>query len=80
MGTGFTDEKRHWCNVQIPVRQHYLPLTTMGRIAAFGHRSWHTARRRIKEDPRTLAFAKKVRAVFNRGKAAPLAVKEEAAD
>jgi len=79
MGTGFTDEKRHWCNVQIPVRQHYLPLTPLGSFAAAGHRAWHTARRRIKEDPRLLAFAKKVRAVTIRGKAAP-AVKDEAAD
>ena len=79
MGTGFTDEKRHWCNVQIPVRQHYLPLNAAGRLASFGHRSWHTARRQIKEDARMLAFAKKVRAVFIRSKAAP-AVKEEQAD
>ena len=79
MGTGFTDEKRHWCNVQIPVRQHYLPLTAVGRMAAYGHRSWQTARRRIKEDPRMLAFAKRVRAVFTRTKAAP-AVKEDVAE
>lgn len=77
MGAGFTDEKRHWCNVQIPVRQHYLPLTPAGRAAAFGHRTLQTARRRVKEDPRMLAFAKKVRAVINR-KAGAGAAKEAA--
>jgi CelD/BcsL family acetyltransferase involved in cellulose biosynthesis len=80
MGTGFTDEKRHWCNVQIPVRQHYLPLTTMGRLAASRHRTWHLAPRRIKYEPRLLAFAKKVRAVFTRTKTVPVAVKDEAVD
>lgn len=80
MGTGFTDEKRHWCNVQIPVRQHYLPLTPAGSAAAAGHRAWHTARRRIKEDPRLLAFAKKVRALTIRGKAAPVAKDDGAAE
>lgn len=72
MGTGFTDEKRHWCNVQIPVHQHYLPLTPVGALAAFVHRSWHTARRRIKDQPRMLALAKKVRAALNRTRLRPL--------
>ena len=36
MGAGFTDEKRHWCNVQIPVRQHYIPLSAIGSVSASG--------------------------------------------
>jgi CelD/BcsL family acetyltransferase involved in cellulose biosynthesis len=34
MGKGLTEEKRHWCNVQIPVRHHYVPITRRGAIAA----------------------------------------------
>jgi CelD/BcsL family acetyltransferase involved in cellulose biosynthesis len=69
MGAGFTDEKRHWCNVQIPVRQHYLPLSPIGGIAAMTHRSLWAARRRIKEDPRLMGFVKKVRSRLGKGRA-----------
>lgn len=66
MGAGFTDEKRHWCNVRIPVRHHYLPLTARGRAVAFAHRSWKAARRRVKQNPTLLAIAKRARTVFRR--------------
>lgn len=62
MGAGFTDEKRHWCNVQIPVRQHYVPLTTLGSIAGEGHRTWQHIRQRIKSNERLKGWAKAVRA------------------
>lgn len=61
MGAGFTDEKRHWCNVQIPVRQHYLPITRRGALASTAHRNWALQRQRIKSDPRMLKLAKAVR-------------------
>jgi CelD/BcsL family acetyltransferase involved in cellulose biosynthesis len=61
MGEGLTDEKRHWCNVQIPVRNHYLPLTAMGRLSAVAHRAGHQLKHRVKSDPRLLAMAKWVR-------------------
>lgn len=48
MGVGMTDEKRHWCNVNLPVRRHYLPLTPAGHAGAFAHRLWLLARMRIK--------------------------------
>ena len=48
MGVGATDEKRHWCNVSLPVRRHYLPLTPLGHAGAFVHRFWQQARMRIK--------------------------------
>ncbi len=62
MGAGFTDEKRHWCNVQIPVRHHYVPLTTLGSIAGEGHRTWQVLRQRIKGNERLKGWAKAVRA------------------
>jgi CelD/BcsL family acetyltransferase involved in cellulose biosynthesis len=62
MGAGFTDEKRHWCNVQIPVRQHYVSLTTRGAIAGGAHRMWQVLRQRIKSDDRLRGWAKAVRA------------------
>jgi CelD/BcsL family acetyltransferase involved in cellulose biosynthesis len=67
MGAGFTDEKRHWCNVQVALRQHYLPLTPLGHIAAAGHRAAQWARREIKSNPRLLTLAKRVRSILNRG-------------
>ncbi len=62
MGEGLTDEKRHWCNVQIPVRHHYMPITRRGAFAAQAHRGLHTLRRRIKNDERLLGWAKSLRA------------------
>ena len=61
MGEGLTDEKRHWCNQQIAVRHHYMPITRRGALAAQVHRSWHTLRRRIKSDERMLGWAKNFR-------------------
>jgi len=69
MGAGFTDEKRHWCNVQIPVRQHYVSLTALGRLASGLHQSWHLHRRRIKDDQRVMGFVKAVRSKLYRAKA-----------
>ncbi len=78
MGAGFTDEKRHWCNVQIPVRHHYLPLTALGHAASGLHRNWQLGRRRIKENRHLLAFAKAIRSRLH--KARPSDAKAEADD
>lgn len=64
MGEGLTDEKRHWCNQQIVVRHHYVPITRRGAIAASVHRGWHIARRRIKSDERLLGIAKGFRGIM----------------
>lgn len=77
MGSGYTDEKRHWCNVQIPVRHHYLPLTPAGAMAATVHRSLKTMRRQIKENPRLLAFAKRIRGAVVRQVGPAQAAKSE---
>lgn len=61
MGAGLTDEKRHWCNVQIPVRHHYLPLTPLGSIATEVHGGWQMLRAWIKANPRLLALARAIR-------------------
>lgn len=66
MGAGFTDEKRHWCNVQIPVRDHYLPLTWRGEAAASLWQGWQAIRTRVKSDPRLLQFAKTIRSRLHR--------------
>jgi CelD/BcsL family acetyltransferase involved in cellulose biosynthesis len=62
MGEGLTDEKRHWCNQQITVRHHYIPITRRGAIVGSLHRRWQVTRTQIKSDPRMLALAKDVRA------------------
>ena len=74
MGEGLTDEKRHWCNVQIPVRHHYIPITRRGAVAATLHRGWQTTRARIKSDPKLLEMAKRVRGVVARLKGGPAPV------
>jgi CelD/BcsL family acetyltransferase involved in cellulose biosynthesis len=61
MGEGLTDEKRHWCNQQIPVRHHYMPITRRGALAAQAHQGWHRLRTRIKHDEKMFAWAKSVR-------------------
>jgi CelD/BcsL family acetyltransferase involved in cellulose biosynthesis len=66
MGEGLTDEKRHWCNVQVPVRHHYMPITRRGALAASLHRGAHLLRRRVKNDERLLAIAKSARALLLR--------------
>ncbi len=68
MGAGFTDEKRHWCNVQIPVRHHYVPLTTLGTVAGETHRNWQVIRQRIKGDDRLKGWAKGLRGKLARSK------------
>lgn len=52
MGVGFTDEKRHWCNEQIAVGHHYLPLSMRGWAAAKAHKGWHGLRHAIKSNER----------------------------
>ena len=75
MGEGLTDEKRHWCNQQIAVRHHYVPITRRGALAASAHRRWQVTRAQIKSDPRLLEMAKRARGVMarlkGRGAAAP---------
>ncbi len=54
MGCGHTDEKRHWCNVQVPLHQHYVALTPLGALIGAGHRGylrlrvWAKANDRVK--------------------------------
>lgn len=51
MGAGFTDEKRHWCNVQVPLQHHYVGLNRRGLLLAAGHRSFQRFRRWAKANP-----------------------------
>lgn len=79
MGEGLTDEKRHWCNVQIPVRHHYIPITRRGALAATVHRGWQSTRARIKSDPKLLEMAKRLRGVVARLKGGAAAAPTPAA-
>ncbi len=80
MGEGLTDEKRHWCNEQIPVRDHYLPVTAVGALAGAAHRSVLTAKVRIKADPRLLRVAKVGRGGLLRLRGAPPEIAAPPAD
>lgn len=70
MGAGFTDEKRHWCNVQTPLRHHYVPLTAIGGLAATGHRGGQWVRAKIKANTTLLALAKRLRARLHKSQPA----------
>ncbi|GHA14197.1 hypothetical protein GCM10007989_06070 [Devosia pacifica] len=48
MGAGLTDEKRHWCNVQMPLYHHYVPLTPLGHLHGRAHQLLHALRARAK--------------------------------
>jgi hypothetical protein len=54
MGAGLTDEKRHWCNVQTPLRVHYVALTPQGKLAIGGHELFQRTRARIKANKRLM--------------------------
>ncbi|UXN72501.1 GNAT family N-acetyltransferase [Devosia sp. A8/3-2] len=61
MGSGFTDEKRHWCNVQTPLRQHYIGLTARGTLIVGVHRAFQKTRARIKANKQLKTPARNIR-------------------
>lgn len=66
MGAGFTDEKRHWCNVQVPLRHHYISLTPFGEVIAEGHSTLQRLRLWAKSSPVVKQFARNVQHVRDR--------------
>jgi len=61
MGSGFTDEKRHWCNRQIPLRQHYIGLTQRGLMILAAHRAFQRLRAWAKANPAVKAALRGIR-------------------
>lgn len=66
MGAGFTDEKRHWCNVQIPLHQHYIGLTPKGRMIVAVHRAFQKTRAAIKANPHLKTAIRHLQAAYDR--------------
>jgi CelD/BcsL family acetyltransferase involved in cellulose biosynthesis len=66
MGSGFTDEKRHWCNVQTPMRQHYIGLTPQGALIVRGHQTFQKTRDAIKRNPQLKSAVRSMRSLFDR--------------
>lgn len=66
MGCGYTDEKRHWCNVQIALRQHYVALTPIGAVVVSGHRAYQRLRAKAKANDRVKLLLRSVHATRNR--------------
>ena len=64
MGEGLTDEKRHWCNELVPVRNHYVAITHRGAFAVAAHRGLQQLKARIKSDPKLLDLAKRARGLL----------------
>lgn len=64
MGAGLTDEKRHWCNVQLPLVDMLMPATAKGRVyvALFG--LLPRLKRAIKSNEKLFAMFKNMRARF----------------
>lgn len=51
MGQGFTDEKRHWCNIEMPLRHHYIALSWHGQVAVGLHKMLQRLRADVKAKP-----------------------------
>ena len=66
MGCGHTDEKRHWCNVQIPLRQHYVALTPLGALIGAGHRAYQRLRVKAKANDKVKALLRSAHATRDR--------------
>jgi len=67
MGAGTNDEKRHWCNVQIPLYHHYVPLSARGQLFALSHAVFQNLKARVKDNKKLFSLAKSVRARIARG-------------
>jgi CelD/BcsL family acetyltransferase involved in cellulose biosynthesis len=71
MGAGFTDEKRHWCNVQTPLRHHYIGLTPQGRLIARSHQAHQRARAAIKGNRQLMTLLRSGRQLLDRLRGSP---------
>ena len=67
MGAGFTDEKRHWCNVQVPLRHHYVSLTLFGAAIAQPHCALQRLRMWAKANPVVRNGLRGLRQLYDRG-------------
>lgn len=66
MGSGYTDEKRHWCNEQLPLRQHYVGLTPQGQLIVAAHQAFQRTRARIKANPQLKSAIRSTRQMLDR--------------
>ncbi|WDR03704.1 GNAT family N-acetyltransferase [Devosia algicola] len=66
MGAGFTDEKRHWCNVQVPLCQHYVPLSARGAMVLATHQWVQRTKGRIKANKAMMRALRRPIQLFNR--------------
>lgn len=66
MGSGFTDEKRHWCNVQTPLRQHYIGLNARGSQIVGLHQTFQKARASIKANKQLKSAVRNMQALAYR--------------
>ena len=63
MGSGYSDEKRQWCNVTVPLKTHYIALNSRGAMTAKMHRFKYRGRKFIKENQRLFNMFKSARSV-----------------
>lgn len=64
IGAGFSDEKRHWCNVQLPLSHYYYPRTGFGALCAAIWRLSDRIKAGIKSNNTLFDVAKAIRARF----------------
>lgn len=62
MGAGYTDEKRHWCNVHEPLVSLYLPRTFKGRVLMSLLAGGVRAKAAIKSNAKAFGWLKAMRA------------------
>lgn len=66
LGIGSDDYKRLFCKSDEPIFDSYLPLTTRGRMAAFGMSSLARAKRFVKQTPALKQTAQMLRGMLHR--------------
>jgi len=66
-GVGLNDEKRIWCNVQTPMRHHYLPRTLVGWMFVQMHRVRKGVKSRVKSNAQLLGLVRTIRARLRGG-------------
>jgi CelD/BcsL family acetyltransferase involved in cellulose biosynthesis len=66
LGIGSDDYKHQFCKDDEPIFDSFIPLTTLGKLAAFGMSSLTHAKRLVKQNPSLMHMAQRLRGAFQR--------------
>jgi CelD/BcsL family acetyltransferase involved in cellulose biosynthesis len=66
LGMGSDDYKRLFCKDDEPIFDSFIPLSSRGKVAAFGLSSFTRAKRLVKHTPALIQMAQRLRSVLHR--------------